>query len=685
MPKRVVILFLILLSGVLNSRAQWDSIMNVVQHMPNDSAKVDTLFELANRMVLSNIDLTETVAMEAKLLADELGYKRGYANATNALAIAHYYKGHYSKAMELYVEAMEVRRELGETELVRQSRHNIALLYYSMADYKIALEWLQELFEEFEGEGNRKSAANIMNDIGSIYFELQEYDKAEASFLKCLELQKDFNDPRLLIAPLHNLGTIEMERRNYEKARKYLIEAMNIEDKYGRREGMAESYNTLGELYTNMGLLSEAENYLQKGLLLAKELGTPERELESLKYFVKLSEVSGDYKSALNYLRQYNALSDSVFTLKKTEQIAEMQAKYETNSKIQENKFLRTQNKWFKIGATIISIALLVLIVMAILLYRNIRLQRYINKLLADQNHQIKEKNAEILAQSEQLAEANKLIVEQRDDIVYQHNQIRESISYASRIQSAVLPELSTLSRVAQDDFILWKPKDVVSGDFYWIREVGNQLMIAVADCTGHGVPGAFVSMLGISLLNEIVMRREVTTANQVLEEMRSHVKTSLHQRGISQEQKDGMDMAFCVINTNNLLMQYAGANNSIYLIRNDELKEYKPTKNPIGIHVKEQPFANQYIQLQAEDQLYLFSDGYADQLGGPKTKKFMRRRFADLLLSNHDLPMNEQRAALEKAHHEWRGFREQLDDIIILGIRMKRPSYDTKASLGLG
>ena len=225
------------------------------------------------------------------------------------------------------------------------------------------------------------------------------------------------------------------------------------------------------------------------------------------------------------------------------------------------------------------------------------------------------------------------------------------------------------------EHFVFYKPRDVVSGDFYWVKQVKEYIILVAADCTGHGVPGAFMSMLGISYLNEIVQRREIIQANQILNELRNMVKLSLRQHGQLNESRDGMDMALCVINTKNKVMNYAGAFNPLYLIRDEngeaKLIETKADMMPVGVYQgKDKSFTNHEIQLEIGDTFYIFSDGFVDQKGGSENKKFLSKNFKKLLLEIHDLPLHEQKGILEKTLIEWVTEQTQMDDILVVGVR---------------
>ncbi|MBQ5574857.1 MAG: SpoIIE family protein phosphatase [Bacteroidales bacterium] len=291
-------------------------------------------------------------------------------------------------------------------------------------------------------------------------------------------------------------------------------------------------------------------------------------------------------------------------------------------------------------------------------------------------------------AQQQELAERNKLlwdmsvtiekerqhIQEIKDKIEADHRAVTASITYAKLIQNAVLPSEEILKESFQDVFLFWKPRDFVSGDFYWMKRIGDTVIFSVADCTGHGVPGAFMSMLGVAFLNEICVDfKPGTRPSQILEEMRRKVITTLKQTNQAAEQKDGMDMALCILNLNTMKMQFAGANNGMYLVRGDELTEYKPVRCPIGIYLKLKPFENRDVDVQHGDYIYMFSDGYADQFSYDN-QKYTSRRLKELIIdiNTKTKSASEQSSLLNTALELWRGDNEQLDDILIGGYQIR-------------
>jgi len=305
---------------------------------------------------------------------------------------------------------------------------------------------------------------------------------------------------------------------------------------------------------------------------------------------------------------------------------------------------------WWFIGSVTIVV---VVSVISFVRYRIYKLQKEKEIL----ENKVAERTVEISQKNELLAEKNK--------------HITDSINYARRIQYATMRPETELYKLYPSCFILYLPKDIVSGDFYWYSQKGKHLIVAAADCTGHGVPGAFMSMLGIAFLNEITGRINKYSAGLILERLRENVIKSLHQSDTGETQKDGMDIALMVLDTETKIVQFAGAYNPLYIFREGELIEEKGDRMPIGIHARDgEAFTNHEIQLQKGDELFVFTDGYADQFGGPKGKKLNYKKFKTLLQETTEIEGREnKREHLHQAFVEWRGNHEQLDDVLVIGV----------------
>ena len=331
--------------------------------------------------------------------------------------------------------------------------------------------------------------------------------------------------------------------------------------------------------------------------------------------------------------------------------ISEMQVKYETDAVMKDNQLLITQSELsqtkVKQQRTIIYFFIFGLFSISSLVV-----------LLIRQNNQRKKANQE-------LAQKNTLITEQKKEIT-------DSIQYASRIQSALLPPGDYIDKLIPERFIIYFPRDIVSGDYYWITEKNGKVICVSADCTGHGVPGAFMSMLGIAFLNHILSNQVEFHTDEILNDLRTHVIDSLHQTGKEGESQDGMDIALYIIDLDKMKLEYSGANMSLYLFRDKELMEFKSDKMPIGIHVKsDMPFSRHNIDIRKNDMLYTNTDGFADQFGGPFQKKFMVKNFKNVLTEIHTKSVEEQKITLINVFNDWKGNFAQVDDVLVVGIRI--------------
>jgi serine phosphatase RsbU (regulator of sigma subunit) len=285
----------------------------------------------------------------------------------------------------------------------------------------------------------------------------------------------------------------------------------------------------------------------------------------------------------------------------------------------------------------------------------------------------LNQQKEEITSQRDEIEAQRDDIQRQKDIVTFQNENIKGSILYAQRIQSAVFPPVAYINEILPDNFILFKPKDIVSGDFYWMAQKDGIAIVAAVDCTGHGVPGAFMSIVGNNQLNFAINVKNVIRPDEILNALNEGVTKSLRQTRLSTSVRDGMDISLITIDFKNLKLNFAGGYNPLFVIRNEELIQLKADKFPIGGYMGEQlkNFTNNEMDLQKGDVLYLFSDGYADQFGGTDDSKFLIKRFRDLLLKIHNEPMNEQKDILNQIHDDWRGKTVQIDDILVIGIRI--------------
>lgn len=695
----------------------------------NDSVKVDLLISIAAEFYSSsNYDSAIFYANLALDLSENQKYLKGQSKASEVIAEVYFDKELYDSTILFFSKSIEAKQILGDKKGEAYCLHVIGLAYRKLNKLERAIDYEFKSLKIAEEICDQRRIGYVSNGIAIIYQTLKQYPKAIYYYEKLLKISIELNDEKDIADAYNNLGTVHMEMKEFDKAYKYYFKAFKIYQKVKDRPGLALVYSNIGNVYLEKHKMDSAILFQERGLRIELELDNREGIADSYENIASIYYKSGDYdksvamyRSALSYTKENDliqliydkitrayihlgdsdnaihyhnlslSLKDSIYNRETKNIIAELQTKYETEKKESEIKILTKENelkslrlKKNSILLYSVSGILLLIVVLVIVILSAYRAKNKANQLLV-------QKNTEILAQKEEIETQRDKIEEQRDTLAKQTKNITDSILYAQRIQQAVLPTAEAMQTYLPDHFVLFKPRDIVSGDFYWLKPIQNLVVFAVVDCTGHGVPGAFMSMLGVSFLNEIVNDKEVASAGEALNRLRDMVKASLHQKGVVGEQRDGMDLALCVFDTNTLQLQYSGAHNPFYLLRNGvehtglegivDLKlaksnshtlfEVKASRQTVSIAMNEVDFKTHTIQLEKGDTFYLLSDGFQDQLGGDKYEKFKAERLKNLLLEIGNKPMGDQMQLMDRAHVAWQNGKDQVDDILVLGVRV--------------
>ncbi|MBS4012924.1 MAG: tetratricopeptide repeat protein [Bacteroidetes bacterium] len=664
----------------------------------------------------------------------ELDDQTRIATSNNNIGIIYRHQGLYDKAVEHYMKSLKVYEEVGHKEGEGKSHNNIAIIYNYQKNYNLAIEHYSKALKIFESINDKREINRINNNLGIVYSNMAEdekedeqkkkqyYDKALNYYEESLKNAKELNDKVAVSACLSNMGSIYKELGLFSKALQYLSESLKIDKEMGDVAGMATVHVRLAEVYNAMAkqiINSEDDStrqlfytYVDKAIDFSElsyktslEIGSYPIQRSALLQLMTAWKYKGDNSKALLYSEKYIEVNEFIYNDERSKALAEMQSKYEAEKKALEIENLNKENslriielahseEQRKKQITIIYsfiIVFTIIILFSIIITRLFLQKKKANIVLAEQRDHIQEQNImlqeameEIRAQKEEIESQHETVVKQKIYIEEQKYRIDDSIRYAQRIQSAVLPTDSIVSKLFDEYFILYLPKDVVSGDFYWASESGEWIILAAADCTGHGVPGAFMSMLGMSFLNQITATKKFTNASDTLFDLRKEIIKALRQSEDDDDsQLDGMDISLAAINKNTLKCHWAGANSPIWIIKNsydddsDEIiEEIKGDKMPVGIYIKMDKFTNHEIQLKKGDKLYLFSDGYADQFGGREKKKFNKKALKSLLSESASLPMSKQKEILEAKLYEWKNPEQgiqydQIDDIVFMGIKI--------------
>jgi serine phosphatase RsbU (regulator of sigma subunit) len=434
-------------------------------------------------------------------------------------------------------------------------------------------------------------------------------------------------------------------------------------------EGIAFSSLDLASIYDEKGDYSNVKNYAQKGLDASIVIGSKRYKQFAYDLLSRAEYHLGNYKKAYELHLNYTTIKDSILNEESIKNTSMLEAKYENQKKLAEIERLEKEKEIEKQENAknsalierdkIVKIALFsglgLLVLLAFVLLKGLRQKKRDNEVISSQNLELESQKKEIKKQHEQL------------EIHFQ--EIRDSITYAERIQKAILPPLDYFYKMIPDSFVLYKPKDIVAGDFYWLETVGDRIIFAAADCTGHGVPGAKVSVVCHNALNRAVREFNCTSPAAILDKTRNLVIETFEKS--NENVKDGMDIAICALEKGSNKLEFAGANNRLYLIRNNEITDVKGDKQPIGQYADPEPFTNHELHIEENDHIYIFSDGYPDQFGGPDNKKLKYKAFKQILLNHIHQPMNEQLTSLDEAFENWRGKFEQVDDVCVIGLKL--------------
>lgn len=647
-------------------------------------------------------------------IKEELGNKSAMATTFMGIGSVYQKQGLYDKSIEFLLKALKINEDINNQRGISSCYSNIGIVYQNQKMFDTAIEYYQKALKIVELTNDKSAISNCLSNIGISYLNKQSYKKAETFFFDALKISEEIGDIASLSAYNINIGQVYLEQGNYEKAKIYYQKSIELKKTINDKNGLAIAYAGIARLNLEIANDSSFSQVKKNSCILnAIEHGNMAFEISSqieatpvqnnaAHILMKAYTVNKQYKKAIEFSEIYISTKDSMFSIEKTKAVSEVSYKFEEEKtqliieRMERQKLLdektieaeQIKNRKQLLITFLTLFGFIIVLVFFLIIFRMFRQKRKANIRLEQQNDEISQQKEEISSQRDKVQKQKEIIEEV-------HHEISQSIDYATRLQQSVLPEEKLLTKYLSDHFVFFKPKDKVSGDFYWWTHIEGHTVITVADCTGHGVPGAFMSMLGVSFLREIVEKEHVIHTGKILSKLREEIIKALRQKGETGEQKDGMDMAIISISHETNICQYSGANNPLYLIKNKKLGvknegnasscvlammnnkhqlfEVKPNKMPIAIYEKMDNFTTHEIQLEKGDQLYMFSDGYADQFGGTKGKKYKYKPFKQLFLDNANRPMMVQREILDKTFCEWKRNMEQIDDVAVIGIKIHK------------
>jgi len=623
---------------------------------------------------------------QALKLFEKLGDKNGISMVYVNMGFIYERQGNVKLALEYYHKALKIQEESGDKSGTANSLTNIAGIYDSQKNRKTALEYYQRALKLKQEANNKLGISILLNNISVIYREEGEFEKAIDVSLQSLKIKEELGDKKGIGIVCNNLGSTYYVLKDMPKALEYFERNLKVNEEINYKEGLCLSYKNLGSYYMTSGNLKKAQEYGLKSLAMAKEMGDPRLIRLSAGLLWTIYKMVNKPAQALEMYELHVLMDDSIHNVENRKASLKQQFQYEYDKKVaadsvrslEEKKLTslklaaqETQIKQEKTQRIALYGGLLLVIVFAGFMFNRFKITQ-------------KQKNIIELQKSE--VEGQKHLIEEKQ------KEIVDSITYAKRLQEAILPANNFWKENLKDSFILYKPKDIVAGDFYWMEVIsqkslvdsqqsGELVLFAVADCTGHGVPGALVSVVCSNALNRTVLEFGIKDPGKILDKTRELVIATFEKS--DKDVKDGMDISLCCLNKKTNELHWAGANNGLWLVHSPlekgggqrpgdlVLTELKPDKQPIGKYAEAKPFTTHTIKLNKNDSIYLFTDGMADQFGGDKGKKFKYKQLKSILLQHVNEDMNKQKEKLNTAFENWKGNLEQVDDVCVIGIKI--------------
>lgn len=578
----------------------------------------------------------------------------------------HLMEADFNSALEAYGNALDVANRINDLNNIASVYGAIGEIYSSKNEFEKAQEYLFKSIEYAQKAGYSYQEAYTSASIAYMYFQQNKYEDALKYFNKSSEHYESIGKEEHEYEIIRNVlskAIVYNSMKQYDKAKELVDEVINSKFPEEDPSLKAEAFINLAEICFVKNDLSKVEKYSFMSLEIAKENQFLTLVLDVYKRLYQVYEINRNFEKAFQYHKLYTQLNDSLTNKPQIKKFADMENKMKEDrlkaehdkkelTLLSEKKSQEAELKRQKITSIVITLGFLIIFVFSIVIYKNLQENKKKTLIISEQKREV---------------ETQKTIIEEKK------KEVLDSIEYAKKIQEAILPPLASLRHYFPESFILYQPKDIVAGDFYWLNKVDDTLLLAAADCTGHGVPGAMVSVVCSNALNRAVNEFKLKDPGKILDQVREFVIETFEKS--SSEVKDGMDISLVAItfNKENQIteLKWAGANNPAWVISNNQLVEYKADKQPVGKFIHNTPFTTQVININKGDSIYLITDGFADQFGGPRGKKFKYKNLKELILENSQLPMDVQKSILQTSLEKWKSDLEQVDDVTIVGVKI--------------
>lgn len=619
-----------------------------LRHAKHDSVKLKAYSSLSALYRKTSISLARAYSDSTLFLAEKLNNNSHYWFGLNSRGEAERIAGNLEKSMKIHLQALAFAEKNNFQLRIAHSYNNLGLILNRQENYKTAIEYITKARNIYKALNDSGEYISSSNNLGNCYMNTNELDKAIGYYQEVINFYRAEINSYVGNAYM-NIGHCYYYKDEKSRAKNYYYKGLLLREKVGNPSDIADAYANYGYILYEEGEYAKAEEYYRSALILNKKAGNKNRLLLVYKYLSEVSVSKGDFKNAYYFADTTTMYRDSIINETNISSLNELNERFDSEKKqlqieslSKENDYKENKNRQQRIFLAVVGIALLISVILGISVYKQFREKRAANFVIGKQKELLEEKQKEIL----------------------------DSLSYAKYLQEAILPPLELVKQHLPDSFILYKPKDIVAGDFYWMHYTeSGHVLIAAADCTGHGVPGAMVSVVCSNALNRVVTEFNITNPGKILDKTRELVLGTFSRS--NKNVNDGMDISLCCIDMKTKRVLWSGANNPLWYLQNGVVLEITADKQPVGKTENAKPFTTHELQLKAGDLLFLFTDGYADQFGGEKGKKFKYKPFKELLVSTSKFSPDNQKDELQKSFVAWKGSLEQVDDICVIGIRL--------------
>ncbi len=637
-----------------------DSLIGRLNSSKPDTAKVNLLVNISSEFYFqkkkdsTNFQNGLKYATEALNLSEQLKFERGKAKSLLQIGNAYFKAENNVKAFEYFQTTLKLAEQLNITEVIAAAANKIGYIHcFIMNNPSKSKPYFEKALEIYKKSENKKAYARTLANLADVYLFLNDDERSLKAEMEAYKISSEIHDSSAIAQITGNIGEHYIKKKQFDKAFKYVTLSKKLQELRGSKMGVHYNEGRLGNIYFQMGDYKNAETYLLSAYDYALKANYQELLLSTSKLLVDLNMKLGKPEKAGIYQIKYYTVKDSINNLEKLAKISEMETDRALEKlELEKEKQLEISNikneqkrKQQNIIIGSVMFFLILVLIFSVIIFKRFKVSRKQNEIIGMKNAELENKN--------------QLIEEKQKEIL-------DSIHYAKRIQSALLAHKDFIDSNLKENFVLFKPKDIVSGDFYWAASKNDNFYLAACDSTGHGVPGAFMSLLNIGFLGEAIKEKSILEPHKIFNYVRERLIESISKEG----QKDGFDGILICIDKKNKKVTYAAANNAPVVIRAGKLIELECDRMPVGKGELEQSFTLYDFDFKPSDRFYLYTDGFPDQFGGPKGKKFMYKRFNELLVSLSTKTLNEQSNSLTNEFNSWKGDLEQIDDVCVIGVK---------------